>query len=137
MLPKNTQVYTCRASLIPGHNYATVAKIARKIFNEIKGKTKRRPYIRSAYFKNEKIFFDNFWPHLNQKYHVDQLRRLKYFDCAIELIQKSHIMPSVEFVSNKERLYRFNGISNGRYFALQIKEDLKRHQKFLMSVFPI
>lgn len=133
---KNIKHYECKSKLIPGSSYAAINKIARKIFNEIKSKTKRRPYIRSAFFKKEKIFLDNFWPHLKQKNLSDQKRRLRFFECAIELIQKSKNKP---FIKNNykgnEIFYRFCGLSNGRYFIVQIKEDGKRNQKFLMSIF--
>ncbi len=134
---KKIQYYKCKSGLLPGHRYADVAKVARKIFKEIKTGSKRRPYIRSAYFRGEKIFLDNFWVHLSQKVLSDRVRRLKYFGCAIELIKKSKNKPIYKIKNNykDEIFYRFIGMVNHQYFAVQIKEDLKRKQKFLMSVF--
>ena len=53
--------YQAKAKKIPGSSYGEVMRNAFLIFDEkIKKKTKRRPYVRSAYFKKEKIFFDYF-----------------------------------------------------------------------------
>lgn len=137
MPSKEIRFYKCKSKLIPGKSYLLVYKIAKKIFNEIKARTKRRPYIRSAYFKGEKIFLDNFWIHLNQKNPGDRKRRLKFFECAIELIKESKNDPihKKKDILKKEALYRFAGQVDDRYFVVQVKEDLKRKQKFLMSVF--
>ncbi len=137
MFSKKIRCYTCKSKLIPGRSYEEVAKIARRIYNRLNPKSKRRPHIKSAYFNGEKIFLDNFWPHLNQKNHADRKRRLKFFECAIELIKNSKGKPIYENRDqiNKEAFYRFIGYKDGKYFIVQIKEDLKRKQKFLMSVF--
>ena len=37
--------------------------------------------------------------------------------------------------TKKEVLYRFQGQTGDRFFAVQIKEDLKRKQKFFISLF--
>lgn len=84
--------YNCKSRLIPGHNFKEISKIAWRIYNGLNPKSKRRPHVKSAYF-SEKIFLDNFWPHLKQKSPSDQIRRLRYFECALELIQKSKGKP--------------------------------------------
>ncbi|MBN2096059.1 hypothetical protein JW752_01530 [Candidatus Peregrinibacteria bacterium] len=111
-------------------------KIARRIFNELHSNKRKRPFVKSAYF-GEKIFLDNFWPHLNQKNPTDRKRRLKFFECAIEFIENSKGKPIYEQKDElkKEALYRFVGRVGDRYFVIQVKADLKRGQKFLMSVF--
>ena len=131
-----THCYNCRAKFIPGHNLKEVSRIARRIFNALHPKSKRRPYVKSAYF-GEKIFLDNYWPHLKEKTPSDQIRRLKFFEVALELIQKSKMRPMFESRDEmkKEALYRFLGKADEKYFVVQIKEDLKRSQKFLMSAF--
>jgi len=63
------------------------------IFDEIKKQTKRRPYIRSVYFKKEKIFLDYFREHLFQKSPKERMERLKYFKAAFEMIKDSKIGP--------------------------------------------
>ena len=57
--------YSTKIKKLPGTNYTEVRKEALFLFNEIKRKTKRRPYIRSAYFNKQKVFFDYFWSHLS------------------------------------------------------------------------
>jgi len=136
-MDKEFYCYQCKSGLLPGHNYATIVKIAWRVFKSAAAQTKRRPYIRSAYFRGEKIFLDNFWPHLNQKNPRDRWRRLHYFKCALELVRNSRQRPIFEQRDGRghEALYRFLGQAAERLFIVQIKEDLKRRQKFLMSMF--
>ncbi len=64
---------------------------------------------------------------------------MKYFACAVELIQKSRFEPKTKENPNKqnELLHRFFGITaDNELFCVQIKEDKKKDQKFLISVFP-
>ncbi len=139
MKPEGLKCYQCKSGLLPGHNYATIVKIARKIFNRVAAQTKRRPYVRSAYFKGEKIFLDNFWPHLLEKNLRDRARRLVFLKAAFELIQRSKTKP-LNTTKNDTRsmvYYRFLGQASGLRFVIQIKEDLKRKQKFLMSIFQV
>ena len=133
----NICYYCCKSKLIPARNYSAVLKIARKIFNQNQLNVRRRPYIRSAYFAGEKIFLDNFWTHLMQKDISDRIRRMRFIDVAFELIKKSHFDPIAEKydkINKREILYRFLGEIDGISFIVQIKEDLKRKQKFFMSV---
>jgi len=115
-------------------------KKAHSIFNEIKIKSKRRPYIRSAYFKKSKIFLGLFWSHLHDKQGWDdRVRRLKLFPCAIELIQKSTYNPESKDNLNRpsEILHRFYGATQeGENFCVHIKEDKRTEEKFFISVFP-
>lgn len=134
---RNLNVYQCKSKLLPGHKYGDVLKIARKILNSIASKTKRRPYIRSTYFKGEKIFLDNFWEHLTQKNITDRKWRLKFLECAIEYIENSKDSPILKINDNHQTFYRFIGQVGEHFFAIQIKEDLKRKQKFLMSIFDL
>lgn len=122
---------------ITGTNFSKGNKKVREIFRDLEKKTKRKSYIRTPYFDKEKIFFDYFFPHLNQKSRKTKLDRLKFFPCALELIQKTRYEPSVRvnLHGNNETLYRFGGITpNEKKFLVQIKEK-KKGNKFLMSVF--
>lgn len=68
------------------------------------------------------------------------MRRLKYFPCAIELIQKSRFEPESKENPNKrtEILHRFTGVTKENdIFFVQIKEDKRTGQKWLISVFPL
>ena len=129
--------YQCKTGLLPGHSYAATVKIAWRFFNRIATSTKRRPYVRSAYFNNEKVFLDHFWPHLNQKNPTDRKHRLRYLQSGIELIRNYKCSPVLikSDIIRKEVLYRFMGIASGTHFLVQVKEDIKHNQKSLMSIF--
>jgi hypothetical protein len=132
--------YKTRTKKLPGTHWHQVMKKAFGLYKEIKSKTKRRPYIRSAHFDKEKIFLGIFWQHLHEKTNLnDKTRRLKYFPCAVELIQNSRIKPTTK--PSKEEinvlLHRFGGITqDGDRFFVQIKEYTKNNQKWLISMFP-
>ena len=97
--------------------------------------------MRSVYFKKEKIFLELFWRHLYEKKNFrDQLRRMKYFACAIDLIRNSHFEPISKENPNRrsEILHRFAGATiDDDLFFVQIKEDKRTGQKWFMSVFSI
>jgi len=131
-------IFKVKNNKIPGTNYKEVKKIALDIFIISKLKTKRRPYIRSIYFNKEKIFFDYFWPHLFDKNYNDKIRRLKYFNCAVELMEKSRNKPDIcQSLENKNEIfYRFYGETiNKEIFCVQIKQNKKTGQKYFMSCF--
>src|SRR3989344_7863501 len=90
------KVYKTKARQIPGSHFHIVHKRAFGLHNEIKKKSKRRTYIRSAYFDKEKIFLDLFWQHLFEKSNWrDRVRRMRYFGCAVELIENSRFSPNI------------------------------------------
>lgn len=127
-----------KAKKLSGTSLGEVTKQARKLFHELEKKTKRKVYIRSAYFNRQKIFFDNFWDHLYQKSPKERFRRLGYFKVAIELIEQSRQQPTCKINPNKpsERLYRFAGQTKEKeIFYVQIKEKIKSKSKYFMSVF--
>ncbi|HBB37202.1 MAG: hypothetical protein UX02_C0002G0409 [Candidatus Moranbacteria bacterium GW2011_GWC1_45_18] len=134
------RVYQTKAKKLSGTDFQEVNRKAHEIYTQIKKKSKRRPYVRSAYFRKEKIFLELFWKHLYGKENWrDRMRRLKYFACVIELIQKSRFAPTSKKNPNKskEMLHRFYGLTaDNELFCIQIKEDVKNKQKFLISVFP-
>lgn len=134
MIPFQTKLKT-----LSGTSYGEVKKQALIAFKEIERRTRRKPYVRSAYFKKQKIFFDYFWPHLFEKSPKNRFKRLKYFEAAIELIKYSRNSPSVKPNPNKkdEILYRFAGLTlNKELFYVQIKENKKNNKKYFMSCFP-
>ena len=134
------QVYKTKTKKIPGTEFREVHKPAFDLYTKIKKKSKRRTYIRSAFFDKEKIFLDLFWHHLFEKHNWrDRVRRLKYFGCALELIKDSRCNPNITKNPNvsNEVLYRFYGTTaENELFCVQIKKNLKKKQKFLISVFP-
>lgn len=132
--------YRCKSGKLSGSNFREIYRNAQLVFKTIKTRTKRRPYIRSAFFKKEKIFFDFFWIHLRQKPFRVRVRRLRFFSCGVELIKQSALKPEMipDPHDAQAILYRFFGSEGGvDVFCVQIKEDKKTGQKFWMSVFPI
>ncbi len=139
MLTKTQAIFRSKQSKLPGTNYKEVYKKAKDIYSLIEKKTKRQPYLRSVYFKKQKVFFSLFWKHLFDKQPYDRARRLKYFVCAIDLIRNSKISPTTKTNPNKrsELLHRFTGKSNdGSIFYVQIKEEPKKKKLNLISIFP-
>ncbi|HRZ95812.1 MAG TPA: hypothetical protein P5262_04600 [Candidatus Moranbacteria bacterium] len=134
------KVYKTKTKPFSGTDFREVYRKAFHFYSRIKRKTKRRPYVRSAYFKKDKIFLELFWHHLHEKENFrDKIRRMKYFQPAVELIQKSKFDPESAENPNKsgEMLHRFYGITaNSELFCVQIKEEKRSGKKWLMSVFP-
>jgi len=134
------KVYKTKIKKFSGTDFHDVYEKAFGLYSEIKRKTKRRTYVRSAYFNKNKIFLDLFWQHLFRKENWrDRVRRMKYFGCAIELIKNSRFEPKSKENPNVpvEILHRFYGITkDNELFCVQIKEEKKKGQKFLISVFP-
>lgn len=131
--------YRTKSEMIKGSNCKEVQQNVQLLYNKILINTKRRPYIRSRYFNKEKIFLDYFWKHLKQKNWNDRTRRLKLLLCGIELIKNSKIEPIIKTNPNKkhEILYKFFGTTrNNHSFIVQIKHNLKKNRKHLMSIFP-
>lgn len=132
--------YSTKIKKLPGTNYQEVKQNVDIVFKQIKSKTKRRPYVRSLYFKKQKVFFDFFWQHLFEKSHRERVRRLKFFPCAIDLIRNSKIAPTSKENVDKpnEILHRFVGQTKDKeIFFVQIKEDKRSGKKYLMSCFPL
>ena len=139
MLTQTQPIFRSKQNKLPGTNYKEVYKKAKEIYAPIERKTKRQPYLRSAYFKKRKIFFSLFWKHLFDQQPYDRARRLKYLACAVDLIVTSKILPSTKPNPNKksELLHRFTGKSHeGSLFYVQIKEDTGKKRLNLISIFP-
>ena len=130
--------YQTKTQKLSGTSYAEVKKEALVLFNKIKAKTKRKPYVRSAYFNKQKIFFDFFWSHLSEKNLKEKIKRLRYFNAALWVMKNSRNKPIIKQNPNKERetLYRFAGLTKEKdFFIVQIKEDKKKGKKYFMSCF--
>ncbi|MEK9159388.1 MAG: hypothetical protein AAB383_01525 [Patescibacteria group bacterium] len=133
------RVYQTKVEKLKGTDFVEVRRKAFFIFKQIKKKTKRQPYIRSAYFSKEKVFLNIFWAHLFEKPSSERLRRLKYFAAAIELIEHNRFTPTTKTDSNNPRflLHRFSGLTKeNEMFYVQIKEDISSQKKYLISIFP-
>lgn len=132
------KAYQVKSKKLAGTSYAGLIKEARRIFHDIEKRSKRKPYVRSTYFNKEKVFFDLVWVHLKQKSLKEQAKRLRYFACAIEVVRFSKLTPKEKINPNKksEKLYRFLGKTpDGEIFAVQVKEQTKISEKYLMSYF--
>jgi len=136
--------YQAKSNKLAGSNYKEVRESAMFVFHKIASKTKRKPYVRSAYFrenkKKQKIFFDYFWEHLFQKNPKERMKRLKYFQAALEVIAESRNHPIAEknHYKKNETLYRFSGLTRDKsLFFVQIKKDEKTGKRYLMSCFPV
>lgn len=133
------QYYRTKVKPLAGTDYREVHDRSYNIYRVLKAKTKRRPYVRSAYFQKSKIFLDYFWEHLHQKNWRDRLQRLKFYPAAIDLIKNSKYEPESKENPNRptEIMHRFAGItSDKRKFFVQIKEDKRTDKKVFLSVFP-
>lgn len=133
------KLYKTKVGKLTGKDYPDLYKKAFNIYKQIKQRTKRKPYIRSVYFRKDKIFLELFWQHLHQKNWRDRKRRIRYYPCAIELIRHSHINSiSTDNPNNpSEILHKFSGITPDKnIFYVQIRENKRNNQKHLMSIFP-
>lgn len=133
------RVYQTKADALSGTDFHEVWKKASFIYKKIKKKSKRQPYLRSVYFKKQKVFLGLFWDHLFEKSWPDRLRRLRYFAATVELIERSHFEPSSKEDPNSRGvlLHRFIGITKGKeIFTIQIKEHKSSGKKYLISIFP-
>lgn len=134
------KIYQTKTKRLTGTDFKEVRAQAFIYYKEIKKRTKRRPYVRSAYFNKDKIFIDLFWQHLFAKYNWrDRVRRIIYFPAALELLQKSKFNPvSKENRHNSEYiLHRFTGTTADKHlFYVQVKQHKKSGKLFLISTFP-
>jgi hypothetical protein len=129
------KTYKSKYDIITGSTRDEIIPKARKIYNEIAKTTKRNPYIRSAYFKKEKVFLKMFWEHLFQKSAGERTRRARYYQAALDLIRNTKCEPDIVKIDSETR-YRFYGQTTlGANFVVQIKQN-RRNNKYHMSVFP-
>ncbi len=133
------KIFKTKNKRLSGTRYEDVYDQTFGLYDKIKRLTKRRPYIRSAYFKKQKVFIEIFRQHLYQKNWRDRTRRMKFFPAGIELIKESKIAPkSMDNPNNlNETLHRFTGkTADGYLFSVQIKENKRTGEKALISIFP-
>lgn len=132
--------YQSKYSKLKGSTEREIYKQAKLVFSKIEKRTKRKPYIRSAYFKKQKIFFDYFWVHVFQTSPRIRRDRLKYFAAAIDLLEHSRNKPTAKPNPNKrsETLYRFVGLTKEKeLFFVQVKENPRKKKLQFMSLFSL
>ena len=74
-----------------------------------------------------------------EKHEGDRKRRLRYFNCAIELLRHSTFAPETRQNPNgrNEWVHRFAGHTpDDTLFFVQVKQEIDTGRKFFMSVFP-
>lgn len=134
------KAYKTSCDKLSGTDYSEVIKSARQEYHAIQKRTPRRqPYIRSRYFKKDKIFINQFWVHLNQKTPADRLRRIKYFSCGVFVIRNCPYPPDTMQNPSKanEILHRYTALTkSGELFYVQIRENKVSKRKDFISVFP-
>lgn len=134
------RLFRCRSRPLTGHKYADIMPQIRQIFRALQRQTKRRTYVRSAFFKKDKIFFDYFWIHINQKLKHDRTRRLRFFACALELLRVSKNPPRTFIKKELPNViyHEFLGQArDGSRFAVIIKQHRDSGKKYLLSLFPL
>ena len=134
----NTHIYQTKVKPLTGTDLSEIYGKARSLYKTILSHSRRKPYVRSPYFKKQKIFLELFWIHLAQKNPRERTKRLNLFPCAIDLIKYSSQEPTSKENPQKrhEILHRFSGITTEKkLFQVQIKENKKTGQKWFMSTF--
>lgn len=137
MTPQFNKFFLVKSPPLYSTSYGRIKKQAFNFLKIINSKTKRRPYIKSKYFSNQKVFTNLFLNHLFKKNYADRKRRLKFLPCAIELIQETTFEPDIrKDFRARIKYYRFYGrIKENKKFVVQIKET-SRGSKYFISVFP-
>jgi hypothetical protein len=114
---------------------------ARHEYHLVQKRTPRRvPYVRSKYFKKDKVFLNTFWDHLMQKHPSEQMKRLKFYLAALDLLRNtSDDSDSIIERNNPDVfLHRFAGQTcDGQGFCVQVKDNRRSGRKDFMPVFPI
>lgn len=131
------KIYKSKCGKLAGTSFQELVKAARREYHLIeKRNPRRRAYVRSQFFKHDKIFLDQFWEHLNQKNLGDKERRIALYSCAIDLMRHTAAQPEVVH-EGKAKFYRFRGLTkDGQLFCVQILENPKSGRKYFISVFP-
>jgi hypothetical protein len=103
------KLHAVKTSAFPGTDYSELYPPARRPYNQIKAQTKRQSYVRSAYFKKNKVFIELAWVHLNQKNRKERNSRLKFYGAGIELLRNTKHQPITKQNPNRanELLHRF------------------------------
>jgi hypothetical protein len=139
MVSNDIKFYSAKSKPIAGSNYRDLLKVVRAEYKYIAKQTKRTPYVRSEYFKGDKVFLSLYWTHLSATPMYTQRHRLKLFNCGIELLRHTTFPPETKPNPNgrSELVYRFGGKTpDGQVFYVQVKQEIRSGKKYFMSVFP-
>lgn len=132
------QVYKSKYGLLTGTTYEEVVHNARKEFNAVRRLTKRQPYVKSKYFRGDKVFITVFWDHIVQKNLKERTKRLKFYKAGLDLIRNTTQAPEIMIDKAHPGMVfnRFYGVTKtGEHFCVQIKQDARTNRRDFMSVF--
>lgn len=134
-------IYQSKYNQLPGTSHQEAIKSARYCHQKVQNTNPRRKtFVRSKYFKGDKVFLAQFWPHLMQKRRGDQIRRAKLYLCALDLLRNtSHSSSMVVEKGHLESvLIRFEGrTKDGILYIVQVKYNIRSERKDLISVYPV
>ncbi|MDR2523981.1 MAG: hypothetical protein LBC95_00355 [Candidatus Nomurabacteria bacterium] len=131
----NTVHYKSLFGRLTGVNENELWHKARLVYGATVKSKRRLPYVRSKYFKNEKVFLDLFWSHTNSKKPRVRRERLAFYQCGLDLIHNTTHKPKEIYVKGN-LCYKFLGLSrDNEEFCVQIKRE-KNGGKWLLSIFP-
>ena len=132
-------IYKTKKAKYAGTSFSEIRKNAEYDYKNIILYTERSPYIRSKYFHREKIFLSLFWRHLFDKNEKERIIRLRFFNCAIDLLRNTTYNPVTRenYKQKNELLHRFTGVVGRDHFVVQVKENKRSKRKDLISIYPI
>lgn len=135
------KIYQSKYNQLPGTTLKRVLHAAHRHHDLVKSRNpRRRPYVRSKYFKGDKVFITLYWSHLTQKNRKEQQRRARLYRVALDLIRNTTQDPLtiIDVTKADILLHRFYGITaNGVPFCVQIKQNHQSSRKDLISAFPV
>lgn len=135
------KIYQSKYNQLPGSSLHKAYRAAHRYHNLVKSHhPRRRPYVRSRYFKKDKVFVTVYWSHAAQKNRKEQLRRIRLYKCALDLIRNTMFDPLTIIDPAKEEmlLHRFYGrTQDGLEFCVQIKQNQRSGRKDFVSAFPV
>lgn len=143
MLPcyaKNMSYFQSKYHQLPGTSYQEVINAAYYHHQKLQRRNpRRRVYVRSKYFKRDKVFLTLFWPHLLQKRKGEQIRRAKLYLCALDLLRNYQDLDGavIDRSHPESVLLRFKGrTKDGVLFIVQVKYQIRSDRRDFISVYP-
>jgi hypothetical protein len=122
-----------------GTSYCELINKAHAIVNALNPNHRRKENVHCGYYSGEKIFFEYFWQHQSNKPPADKMRRIRFFQCAVDLLQNTTYAPNIEpsGKNSSELWLSFYGkTKSGVKFVVHLKSN-QRGNKYLMSIFPL
>jgi hypothetical protein len=86
--------YKSRYASLSGSHSRELYQKAHAAQRALMKSSRRKAYVRSKFFKLQKVFLDTFWIHLSQKNSGERRRRIAFFVCALDLIKNTTNQPT-------------------------------------------